>query len=81
MLLVAGGLYYRLHRKKPLTAKDAVVLGDFSDSTVLSAPQAASPIQLGRIAFAAKAAYQSQLLILLTEESGNNRIDTENFCN
>jgi eukaryotic-like serine/threonine-protein kinase len=31
--LVAGGLYYRSHRVKPLTDKDTVVLGDFANST------------------------------------------------
>jgi serine/threonine protein kinase/tetratricopeptide (TPR) repeat protein len=30
---VAGGLYYRSHRAKPLTDKDTVVLGDFANST------------------------------------------------
>jgi eukaryotic-like serine/threonine-protein kinase len=33
VLLVAGGLYYRSHRSKPLTEKDTVVLADFSNST------------------------------------------------
>jgi eukaryotic-like serine/threonine-protein kinase len=32
-LLVAGGLYYRAHRSKPLTDKDTVVLADFANST------------------------------------------------
>jgi eukaryotic-like serine/threonine-protein kinase len=32
-LLVAGGLYYRAHRGKPLTDKDTIVLADFSNST------------------------------------------------
>jgi tetratricopeptide (TPR) repeat protein/predicted Ser/Thr protein kinase len=31
--LIAGGLYYRSHRTKPLTDKDTVVLADFSNST------------------------------------------------
>jgi len=31
--LIAGGLYYRSHRAKPLTDKDTVVLADFSNST------------------------------------------------
>src|SRR5215469_8917920 len=31
--LIAGGLYYRSHRAKPLTEKDTVVLADFSNST------------------------------------------------
>jgi serine/threonine protein kinase/tetratricopeptide (TPR) repeat protein len=31
--LVAGGLYYRSHRAKPLTDKDTIVLGDFANST------------------------------------------------
>jgi serine/threonine protein kinase/tetratricopeptide (TPR) repeat protein len=31
--LVAGGLYYRSHRPKPLTDKDTVVLADFANST------------------------------------------------
>jgi serine/threonine protein kinase len=33
VLLVAGGLYYRSHRSKPLTVKDTVVLADFANST------------------------------------------------
>jgi serine/threonine protein kinase len=33
VLLVAGGLYYRSHRSKPLTDKDTVVLADFANST------------------------------------------------
>jgi len=32
-LLVAGGLYYRSHRSKPLTNKDTIVLADFANST------------------------------------------------
>src|SRR5580658_2981772 len=32
-LLVAGGLYYRAHRSKPLTDKDTIVLADFANST------------------------------------------------
>ena len=32
-LLVAGGLYYRAHRSKPLTDKDTIVLGDFDNKT------------------------------------------------
>jgi eukaryotic-like serine/threonine-protein kinase len=32
-LLVAGGLYYRSHRSKPLTEKDTIVLVDFANST------------------------------------------------
>ena len=31
--LIAGGLYYRLHRSKPLTDKDTIVLADFANST------------------------------------------------
>jgi serine/threonine protein kinase/tetratricopeptide (TPR) repeat protein len=31
--LIAGGLYYRSHRAKPLTDKDTVVLADFANST------------------------------------------------
>ena len=31
--LIAGGLYYRLHRAKPLTEKDTIVLADFANST------------------------------------------------
>jgi len=31
--LIAGGLYYRSHRTKPLTDKDTVVLADFDNST------------------------------------------------
>jgi tetratricopeptide (TPR) repeat protein len=31
--LIAGGLYYRSHRAKPLTDKDTIVLADFSNST------------------------------------------------
>jgi serine/threonine protein kinase/tetratricopeptide (TPR) repeat protein len=30
---LAGGLYYRSHRSKPLTVKDTVVLADFENST------------------------------------------------
>jgi serine/threonine protein kinase/Tfp pilus assembly protein PilF len=33
VLLVAGGLYYRSHRSKPLTDKDTIVLADFTNST------------------------------------------------
>jgi len=32
-LLVAGGLYYRSHRAKPLTDRDNIVLADFANST------------------------------------------------
>ncbi len=32
-LLVAGGLYYRSHKAKPLTNKDTIVLADFANST------------------------------------------------
>ena len=32
-LLVAGGLYYRSHRSKPLTDKDTIVLSDFINTT------------------------------------------------
>jgi eukaryotic-like serine/threonine-protein kinase len=32
-LLIAGGLYYRSHRAKPLTDKDTIVLADFANST------------------------------------------------
>jgi len=32
-LLVAGGLYYRAHRSKPLTDKDTIALADFANST------------------------------------------------
>jgi serine/threonine protein kinase/tetratricopeptide (TPR) repeat protein len=32
-LLVAGGLYYRSHRSKPLTNKDTIVLVDFANTT------------------------------------------------
>jgi serine/threonine protein kinase/tetratricopeptide (TPR) repeat protein len=31
--LVAGGLYYRSHRAKPLTDKDSIVLSDFTNTT------------------------------------------------
>jgi eukaryotic-like serine/threonine-protein kinase len=31
--LIAGGLYYRWHRAKPLTDKDTIVLSDFANST------------------------------------------------
>ena len=31
--LIAGGLYYRSHRAKPLTDKDTIVLADFANST------------------------------------------------
>jgi eukaryotic-like serine/threonine-protein kinase len=30
---IAGGLYYRSHRSKPLTEKDTIVLADFANST------------------------------------------------
>ena len=33
VLLVAGGLYYRSHRSKPLTDKDTIVLADFANRT------------------------------------------------
>jgi eukaryotic-like serine/threonine-protein kinase len=33
ILLIAGGLYYRSHRPKPLTDKDTIVLADFANST------------------------------------------------
>jgi eukaryotic-like serine/threonine-protein kinase len=33
VVLIAGGLYYRLHRPKPLTDKDTVVLADFANTT------------------------------------------------
>ena len=32
-VLIAGGLYYRSHRAKPLTDKDTIVLADFSNTT------------------------------------------------
>jgi serine/threonine protein kinase/Tfp pilus assembly protein PilF len=32
-LLVAGGLYYRSHRGKPLTDKDTIVIADFDNKT------------------------------------------------
>ncbi|MGA9897370.1 MAG: protein kinase [Terriglobales bacterium] len=32
-LVVVGALYYRLHRVKPLTDKDTIVLADFANST------------------------------------------------
>ena len=32
-LLIAAGLYYRSHKTKPLTEKDTIVLGDFSNTT------------------------------------------------
>jgi serine/threonine protein kinase/predicted Zn-dependent protease len=32
-LLIAGGLYYHSHRRKPLTEKDTIVLADFVNST------------------------------------------------
>jgi eukaryotic-like serine/threonine-protein kinase len=32
-LLVVGGLYYRSHKTKPLTEKDTIVLGDFTNTT------------------------------------------------
>jgi serine/threonine protein kinase len=31
--LIAGGLYYRSHRIKPLTAKDTIILADFANTT------------------------------------------------
>jgi len=31
--LIAGGLYYRLHRAKPLTEKDTIVIADFANTT------------------------------------------------
>jgi serine/threonine protein kinase/tetratricopeptide (TPR) repeat protein len=31
--LIAGGIYYRSHRRQPLTERDTVVLTDFSNST------------------------------------------------
>ncbi len=31
--LIAGGLYYRSHRAKPLTEKDTIVLADFANKT------------------------------------------------
>ena len=31
--LIAGGLYYRAHRTKPLTEKDTIVLADFANRT------------------------------------------------
>ena len=33
LALIAGGLYYRSHRAKPLTEKDTIVLADFANST------------------------------------------------
>jgi tetratricopeptide (TPR) repeat protein len=33
VLLAAGGIYYRLHRNKPLTDKDTIVLADFTNTT------------------------------------------------
>src|SRR3981081_599572 len=33
LLLAAGGIYYRLHRSKPLTDKDTIVLADFTNTT------------------------------------------------
>ncbi|HWY40857.1 MAG TPA: hypothetical protein VNX27_08680, partial [Chthoniobacterales bacterium] len=33
VLLAAGGIYYRLHRSKPLTDKDTIVLADFTNTT------------------------------------------------
>jgi len=33
LLLIAGGLYFRSHRAKPLTDKDTIVLGDFDNKT------------------------------------------------
>jgi eukaryotic-like serine/threonine-protein kinase len=40
--LIAGGLYYRSHRTKPLTDKDTVVLADFDNSSDLFRRQPAS---------------------------------------
>jgi hypothetical protein len=33
LALIAGGLYYRSHRTKPLTDKDTIVLADFDNKT------------------------------------------------
>ncbi|MGA9897184.1 MAG: protein kinase [Terriglobales bacterium] len=33
LALIAGGLYYRSHRAKPLTDKDTIVLADFTNET------------------------------------------------
>ena len=33
LVIVAGGLYYRLHQSKPLTDKDTIVLADFTNTT------------------------------------------------
>ncbi len=33
IVIVAGGLYYRLHQSKPLTDKDTIVLSDFTNTT------------------------------------------------
>jgi eukaryotic-like serine/threonine-protein kinase len=33
LVLLAGGLYYRAHRSKPLTDKDTIVLADFDNRT------------------------------------------------
>jgi serine/threonine protein kinase/predicted Zn-dependent protease len=33
VVLIAGGIYYRSHRPKPLTEKDTIVLADFANST------------------------------------------------
>ena len=53
--LVAGGLYYRSHRAKPLTDKDTIVLADFSNTTgdpvFEHALKQALSIQLGRSPF------------------------------
>jgi serine/threonine protein kinase/tetratricopeptide (TPR) repeat protein len=32
-VLIAGGIYYRSHRTKPLTDKDSIVLADFTNTT------------------------------------------------
>jgi serine/threonine protein kinase len=32
-LLIAGGLYYRSHKTRPLSEKDTIVLGDFTNTT------------------------------------------------
>jgi eukaryotic-like serine/threonine-protein kinase len=32
-LLIAGGFYYQSHKNKPLTEKDTIVLGDFTNTT------------------------------------------------
>src|SRR6202162_2474292 len=33
VLLMAGGIFYRLHQSKPLTDKDTIVLADFTNTT------------------------------------------------